>query len=81
MPKKKETEKKIKGAKPKGYKYVFASKFCEHCGDPIAKHPRCIRCHILLHERNMKYMGDGGIQHTEIGSFGRCLACTLEEKK
>lgn len=70
-----------KGSKTKKYKYVPASKFCAHCRELILGHPRCKMCGILLHERNIAYMGGGGKQFTEKGSFGRCLDCTLDEYK
>jgi hypothetical protein len=64
--------------KSKSKQYIPASKNCAYCEEPITGHPRCKVCKILLHERKFEYMSGAGKQFTEIGSFGRCLDCTLQ---
>lgn len=71
---------KRKSKKKRTYDYVPASKFCAHCGELLKGHPKCKDCNILLHERNLKYFGSGGKQHTEFGAGGKCAGCSDRKK-
>lgn len=71
---------KRKSKKGGTYRYIPASKFCAHCEELLKGHPKCKDCNILLHERNLKYFGSGGKQHTEAGVDGKCVGCANRRK-